>query len=119
MQFKIDENLHESVAALLRKHGHDAVTVHDQHLTGGADDNLAEVCRLEARAILTLDLDFADIRAYPPGRYAGIVVFRLHRPSRKRVDEVLRRLIPLLETEPLQGRLWIVDDEGFRVRVQS
>jgi hypothetical protein len=26
---------------------------------------------------VTLDLDFANIRAYPPGKHAGIVVLRL------------------------------------------
>lgn len=44
MLFKVDENLHEEVADLLRQHGHDAVTVYDQQLQGKVDDNLAAVC---------------------------------------------------------------------------
>jgi hypothetical protein len=27
---------------------------------------------------MTFDLDFADVRHYPPGSHGGIVVFRLH-----------------------------------------
>jgi hypothetical protein len=30
VEFKIDENLHSDAAGLLRRHGHDAVTVYDQ-----------------------------------------------------------------------------------------
>ena len=52
MQFKIDENLHSDAADLLRRHGHDALTVHEQGLRGGADSDIADVCRREERAIL-------------------------------------------------------------------
>ena len=67
MQFKIDENLHSDAADLLRQHGHDALTVHEQGLRGHTDMDIANVCQQEARAIVTLDLDFADIRVYSPG----------------------------------------------------
>jgi predicted nuclease of predicted toxin-antitoxin system len=78
MQFKIDENLHSDAANLLRQHGHDALTVHEQGLRGEADVDIASVCRQEERAIVTLDLDFSDIREYPPEEYYGIVVLRLN-----------------------------------------
>jgi predicted nuclease of predicted toxin-antitoxin system len=66
MRFKIDENLHDDVADLLIKAGHDAKTVHDEGLRGCDDTLLAQHCIAEARVIVTLDLDFADIRAFPP-----------------------------------------------------
>jgi len=34
MQFKIDENLPIEAADALRASGHDALTIHDQHLVG-------------------------------------------------------------------------------------
>ena len=74
MLFKIDENLHSDAADLLRQHGHDALTVHEQGLQGGADSDIADVCRHEERAFVTLDLDFSDIRNYPPKDYHGIIV---------------------------------------------
>ncbi|MEM1013581.1 MAG: DUF5615 family PIN-like protein, partial [Planctomycetota bacterium] len=54
LAFKIDENLPQEAAALLREAGYDAVTVIDQGLEGGADDPLAEICRAEGRALVTL-----------------------------------------------------------------
>ena len=41
MLFKIDENLHEEVAELLRQAGHDAVSVYDQQMRGHADEDIA------------------------------------------------------------------------------
>lgn len=116
MQFKIDENLHADAADLLRQHGHDALTVFEQGLRGEADVNIANVCRQEARAIITLDLDFSDIRVYPPRNYQGIVVLRLRDQSRTSVLHVLDRIVQLLDIEPLAARLWIVDEHQVRIR---
>jgi predicted nuclease of predicted toxin-antitoxin system len=74
MQFKIDENLHADAAELLRQHGHDTMTVHEQGLQGGADADIANVCRQEGRVMITLDLDFSDVRHYPPEDYQGLIV---------------------------------------------
>jgi len=94
LQFKIDENLHADAAELLRQQGHDAITVYDQNLQGEADTNIANVCRQEQRVIVTLDLDFSDIRQYPPKDYPGIIVLRLNDQSRVAVLNVLRRILP-------------------------
>jgi predicted nuclease of predicted toxin-antitoxin system len=116
MLFKTDENLHEEVAELLRQHGHDAVSVFDQHLQGHPDGDVAAACRHEGRALVTLDLDFANILAYPPEDYAGIIVLRLHDPSRPPVVAAMLRLLPLFAAEPLPRHLWIADDVGIRIR---
>ncbi|MBM4090680.1 MAG: hypothetical protein FJ276_14850 [Planctomycetes bacterium] len=115
-KFKVDENLPTEAAGLLAGAGHDAVTVGDQRMVGEPDTNVATVCQREGRAVVTLDLDFADIRAYPPSDYPGIIVLRLARLDKPRVLSVLQRLLPLLESEPLAGKLWIVEETSVRVR---
>ena len=77
MKFKVDENLPLEVAGSLRQAGHDAATVWDQSLAGSPDRDIAAVCQTEGRALLTLDLGFADIRTYPPERFPGPIVLRL------------------------------------------
>jgi len=116
MRFKIDENLHRDAAELLKRHGHDAMTVVDQGLRGYGDGEIANVCRKEQRAIVTLDLDFSDVRVYSPGDYVGIIVLRLSDQSRGSVLKVIGRIIPLFGTEMLIGRLWIVDEHQVRIR---
>lgn len=66
--------------------------------------------------LLTLDLDFADIRTYPPDRSAGIVVFRPVEPDRDRVLGLLTRVLPLFAKDALDGALWIVEEDRIRMR---
>jgi predicted nuclease of predicted toxin-antitoxin system len=116
LKFKVDENMPAEAAAMLTLAGHDATTVPDQQMGGRPDPDVAAVCRQEDRAVVTLDLDFSDIRAYPPTDYCGIVVLRLARLDKRRVLVALQRLLPLLDQEPLAGKLWIVDETTVRIR---
>ncbi|BBL73910.1 DUF5615 family PIN-like protein [Methylomagnum ishizawai] len=116
MRFKIDENLHTDAAEFLRHLGHDAMTVYEQNLGGHPDAEIADSCRQETRALITLDLDFANIRAYPPSLYPGLVVLRLADQSRPSVLRAMRRIAPLFDAEPLAGHLWIVDERQVRIR---
>lgn len=116
LKFKVDENLPIEAAELLADAEHDSLTVHDQRMVGESDANLARVCRREGRAIVTLDLDFADIRSYPPSDYSGIIVLRPARLDKPHVLSILRRLLPILQSEPLSAKLWIVDETSVRVR---
>lgn len=82
MRFKLEENLPQDAPLLLREAGHDATSVLEQDLGGEPDDRIAAVCRDEQRALITLDLDFTNIRAYPPNEAAGIIVLRLTQQDR-------------------------------------
>jgi predicted nuclease of predicted toxin-antitoxin system len=115
-KFKLDENLPVEAAGIFTRVGHDAVTIRDQRMKGQPDANVAVVCKREGRAVVTLDLDFADIRTYPPGDYAGIIVLRLILLDKFHVLSVLQRLLSVLEREPLVGKLWIVDESSVRIR---
>ena len=116
MRFKIDENLPLLAAQLLRESGHDAITVLDQQMGGTADSSLAKVIQQEKRALLTLDLDFSDIRTYPPEEYHGIIILRLQRQDLNALASLMRKLIPLIDDEVLTGHLWIIDKDKLRVR---
>ncbi|MEM1269341.1 MAG: DUF5615 family PIN-like protein [Bacteroidota bacterium] len=118
MRFKLDENLPTEAADLLREAGHDAATILDQDMGGDPDPSVAAICRTENRVLVTFDTDFADIRAYPPDAHFGLLVFRLKRQDKQSVLTVLRRILPLLSKEPLEGALWIVEEERIRVRTQ-
>jgi len=96
--------------------GHEAVTVDDQRLVGASDRHLAEVCKTEGRVFVTLDLDFADIRTYPPDEHPGLIVLRLARQDKPHVLDVFRRTLKAVRQEPLEGRLWIVEEKRIRIR---
>lgn len=114
MKFKVDENLSEEVSELLRRRGHDAIGVRAQDLGGAADTTIAEVCRVEGRILLTLDTDFANVRAFPPSRYSGLVVFRIVHPDLDQVVQLVDRWLESVGDRDPSGCLWVVDERRVR-----
>lgn len=116
MKLKVDQNMPEEAAQVLREAGHDAMTTRDQDMTRASDSTIAMVCREEGRAVLTCDLDFGDVRYFPPGDHPGLVILRTKRPDKPTLLLLTRRLVALLESIPLEGKLWIVTEQGCRIR---
>ncbi len=71
MRFKLDENLGSRCLGLLREAGHDVETVDSEGLSGADDRKIYDVCGVEQRCLLTLDLDFADVLRFPPHATEG------------------------------------------------
>jgi len=118
VKLKLDENLGRTARDELAAGGHEVATVPEQSLGSATDDALIEACRAEARALVTLDLDFANPLRFPPERYAGIAVLRPPpRVSAATFVVLVRTLVAALGKEQLAGRLWIV--EAGRVRVHE
>jgi hypothetical protein len=116
VKVKLDENLGTRCRDLFCAAGHDVATVPAQNLSGADDAMLLDVCRREGRALVTLDLDFANPLRFPPQDRSGIAVLRLPRdPDHADLIRCVTTLIAALEREPLTGRLWSV--QAGRVRV--
>ena len=72
LRFKLDENIPRNAEALLKDAGHDVQTVIGERLGGQPDTNVLGACLRETRILVTLDLDFADIRINRPASHCGI-----------------------------------------------
>ena len=94
--------------AIVQSAGWQCDTVYDEVLSGAEDTRVSAVCRAEGCVLFTIDLDFADIRAYPPAEYEGIVVLRPVKPSRASILRLLERAMPVLSTGWVAHRLWIL-----------
>ena len=116
MRAKIDENMPVEAVRLLVEAGWDVFTVHDEHLVGASDQLVIATCQGEGRVLFSLDLDFADIRRYPPEAYSGIVVLRPVEPDRDGVLALLASALPVLARESVYQRLWIVEPGRIRIR---
>ena len=116
MRFKLDENLPAEAADLLRRVGFVADTVLDENLCGADDDRVASTSRSARRMLITLDLDFANIWAYPPGEHPGIIVLRVKHQDKATVLGYLHRAAIALSNCSPSGELWIVDRKRISVR---
>jgi predicted nuclease of predicted toxin-antitoxin system len=116
MRFKVDENLPREATELLLIAGHDAMSVLDQRLGGTPDPDLYAICQQEGRVLMTLDLDFSNIRAHPPNESAGIIVLRPGNQDKPTVLQAIDRLLPLLDRQSPAGALWLVGKERVRIR---
>ena len=119
MRVKLDENLGRSHVALLQRFGYDADRVHDEGLSGADDTAVWERVCVEQRFFITLDLDFADVRKYPPGSHPGILLLRPHRRSRSSVLIVLDRVLNEQPLDSLAGCLSVADELNTRIRRSS
>ena len=72
MLLKLDENLGRSHVELLRNAGRQADRVYDEGLSGETDSTVWEQVCAEGRFFITLDLDFADVRRYPPAHWPAL-----------------------------------------------
>jgi predicted nuclease of predicted toxin-antitoxin system len=115
MKLKIDENLPTKSVKLLEDYGYEAMSVFDQNLSGASDTRIAEVCQKENRALITLDADFSDIRTYSPDEFFGLIILRLKRQDKPHILSIVDRLIKILSKEPLERRLWIVEEGKVRI----
>ena len=116
MRFKLDENVPRNALDLLANEGHSADSAVDERLGGEPDERILDVCLQEDRVLITLDLDFADIRLYPPSAHRGIWVLRPRTQSIEDVLSVIRGALATLDTEPAEARLWIVEEGRIRIR---
>jgi len=64
MKLKLDEKLSQDLAGLLRGLGHDVHTVSEEGLLTQPDEIIGQAANQENRILLTLDVDFSDIRRY-------------------------------------------------------
>ena len=68
LRLKLDENLPGEAFSVAQARGQDVATVQQQQLGGASDARLLTICQQEQRILVSLDLDFADIRLYRPAQ---------------------------------------------------
>lgn len=116
MKIKLDENLGRSVAQVFSGAGHDVETVRQENLSGASDRRILEICQMEERCLVTLDLDFSNPLIFDPALYHGIAVLRVPvNPAYQDFSAYSENLIRGLSLDNIRGKLWIVQRNRIRI----
>jgi predicted nuclease of predicted toxin-antitoxin system len=113
---KVDEDLPKAAVEILVRRGYAATSVVEQQLGGSKDPSLWSAVQAEQQFFVTADKGFGDIRAYPPGEHAGILLLRPHEAGIRPVIELLERTLAVHDLEELAGAVAVVTPRGIRVR---
>jgi predicted nuclease of predicted toxin-antitoxin system len=115
-KLKLDENFPPSLVSIFRENNIDASSVFEQ-VCGSDDDNVFDVCLNEERALVTFDLDFANIIRYPAAQAHGIIVIRSKKKmSIVEISNICVKIVSLISHNHLAGKLFIVEDSKVRIR---
>ena len=76
----------------------------------------ADILRRSMRLLITFDVGFGDVRAYPPSEHAGIVLLRLRDQQPQATLDVQRRFLPSQDLTQLEHSLCVVAEDRVRIR---
>lgn len=116
MKLKLDENLSHHLAPTLSSLGHDVKTTAEEGLLSRPDTDVAAAAKNEGRLLLTLDLEFGDLRKYPPGTHPGVILFRPRTYGPLAVNRFVEEFIRNSKLELFAGSVVVVDPDRVRVR---
>ncbi len=113
---KLDEDLPRAAEQLLRARGYDTVNVIDQKMGGWKDPILWAAIQKENRFLITADKGFADVRRYPPGKHAGILLLRPDADGIHPIIDLLSKVIAHYKLDDLAKNITVVTPRGIRIR---
>jgi predicted nuclease of predicted toxin-antitoxin system len=116
MKLKLDENISRHLKPVLIGLGHDVLTAADEDLLSHPDTEIARAAKDEQRMLLTLDVEFADLRKYPPGSHPGVILFRPLSLNPLSVNTFITDFVRRTDLHKLAACVAVVDPVHVRVR---
>jgi predicted nuclease of predicted toxin-antitoxin system len=119
LRFLADHCISNFIIQTLREADHEVLRLKDL-LPAESPDTAVIAKAQEIEALLvSLNGDFADIVAYPPKSYKGIVALQMRNHS-EILPRLMARLVAFLELHPTmdyyRGKLLIVEVDRIRIR---
>jgi predicted nuclease of predicted toxin-antitoxin system len=85
-------------------------------LSGKPDEEILAYAVMHERVLITIDMDFSNIRYYTPKSHKGIIVAKIRPRNVSEVHRVLEYLLNNTEPDRLSTSLVIVDQSKYRIR---
>lgn len=116
MRIKVDEDLPTAAVDVLRDRGYEAASVVEQGMGGWKDPALWQAVQAEQQFLVTADKGFADVRAYPPGTHAGILLLRPAQDGIRPIIRLLEKVLQHYDLGALGGAITVATPGSIRIR---
>ena len=114
-----DQCVPAEVTDTLRRHGHQVTLLREVLPVRSLDPVVIAKAQELGAILLSLNGDFADIVAYPPASYLGIVAIQLHNHP-EIIPQLMERLVAFLDGHQAQdfyhGKLFLFEVHRVRIR---
>ncbi len=119
LRFFSDQCVPAEITDTLRRHGHQVTVLREVLPIRSLDPAVIAKAQELGAILLSLNGDFADIVAYPPTNYLGIVAVQLHNHP-EIIPQLMERLVAFLDghhdQEFYNGKLLIIEVHRVRIR---
>jgi len=96
LRFFSDQCVPAEITDALRQHGHQVTLLREVLPIGSLDPAVITKAQELGAVLVSLNGDFADIVAYPPANYFGIVAIQLHNHP-EIIPQLMQRLVTFLD----------------------
>ena len=119
LRFFADQCVPKEISDFLSARGYEVLLLRDLLPIRSPDPMVIQKAQEMEAVLLSLNGDFADIVAYQPRKFLGIVALQLHNHP-ETIPALLHRFCEFLRTEPhasfYAGKLLIVEVHRIRIR---
>jgi len=119
LRFFADHCISNSIIETLRDAGHEVLRLKDHIPTDSPDSVVISKAQEREAILVSLNGDFADIVAYPPEKYRGIIALQV-RNHPEIIPQIMGNLNGLLsshsEAAYYAGKLLLVEAHRIRIR---
>jgi len=116
LNFLIDANMPRSTKATIESLGYNVVDVRDILPPATPDSDIASLALTENRVIITRDQDFSNIILYPPQKYPGIIVLKVHALKPSEMNKLIELFLVSNSPEAISHCLIILEPHRFRIK---
>ena len=116
MKILLDENFPKAARNFLESMGHEVLDIRGTPLEGSTDAVLFDFAQAENATILSTDKDFFHTLPLFHPEHCGIIVVSLRQPSGRALLKALESNWPLLASEDIRGKTFLIMDRRVLVR---
>lgn len=117
MKLFLDENVPRSIIRELLELGFETEHAAEVGLRGATDKEIASCAKKQKAILVTKDLEFGSLIAYPPGTHYGLIILRLS-PSAgtAEISRALKEFLTSIKPQNLPGYMYVLELGHYRVR---